>query len=242
MPNNRSSDDERPFPQHPANQFSRPVGMMHKFYLSGDIGDPNQYVEWFETIRSAGEDDYIFIHINSGGGRADTAIQFMRVLMETRAMTIASVEGYCMSAATFIFLAAKQHQITDHSIFLCHNYSSGALGKGGELHTRIMHERKWSETLVRSVYKDFLTESELNELLDDKDFWLTPEEVVTRLMNRHAKFAESQEMAMKKNQAAENLLKAIQDTPPVKVRATKKKAVKKAKKAKSEPTPELLTE
>jgi len=38
------------------------------------------------------------------GGNLDTAIQFIRVLGETQAEVITSVEGSCMSAATMIFL------------------------------------------------------------------------------------------------------------------------------------------
>src|SRR3989304_4819032 len=112
---------------------NRPINRLHKFYLVGEIKSPDEYVHWFEAIRNAGDQDIINIHINSERGNLFTAIQFLRVLGETKGTVIASVEGLCMSAATIIFMAAKHHEITNHSIFMFHNYSSVTAGKGGEM-------------------------------------------------------------------------------------------------------------
>lgn len=98
---------------------------LYEFYLSGEITSPDNYVEWFNTIRHAQEDDTIKIYINSGGGDLFTGIQFLRVLSETEALVIVSVEGLCASAATLVFLAADVFEISPHSSFLFHNYSSG---------------------------------------------------------------------------------------------------------------------
>jgi ATP-dependent protease ClpP protease subunit len=106
------------------------------------------------------------------GGNLDTAIQFIRVLGETQAEVITSVEGSCMSAATMIFLQGHSLQITPFSLFMFHNYSGGAFGKGGEMYDNIMFERKWSSEFLHHVYKDFLTAEEINSMLDNKDIWM----------------------------------------------------------------------
>jgi ATP-dependent Clp protease protease subunit len=162
----------------------RPLGLLHTFYISGAIEDAKQYNEWFEVIRNANETDIIKLHINSPGGDLFTAIQFMRVLNESDAVIVASVEGACMSAATMIFLCANQFEISEHSMFMFHNYSGIAFGKGGEMYDNITHERKWSEKIMRSVYKDFLTEEEIKAILDNKDIWMEGEEVLKRLKNK----------------------------------------------------------
>lgn len=164
----------------------RPISKVHKFYLSGDIKSPAEYVQWFETIRNASETDVIIIHINSYGGDLFTAIQFMRVFGETKANVVASVEGACMSAATIIFLSAKHWEISKHTMFMFHNYASATIGKGGEMYDNIVHERKWSEKLWYDIYGGFLTTSEIKAILDNKDFWMSGEEVSKRL---HEKFA-----------------------------------------------------
>ena len=103
--------------------FSKPVINAHEFYLSGEIESPDEYIHWFDTIRHAGENDVIKFYINSYGGDVFTAIQFMRVLQETPATVIMSVEGACMSAATMIFLCAESFEVSEHSMFMFHNYS-----------------------------------------------------------------------------------------------------------------------
>lgn len=157
---------------------------LHEFYLSGTIDPADEYVEWFDIIRNSGQNDIIKIYINSYGGDLFTAIQFMRVLKETEAAVVVSVEGACMSAATMIFLCADQIEVSEHSMFMFHNYSGGAIGKGGEMIDQLLHERSWSEKMLRDVYEDFLTEKEIQSMLDNKDLWMDGDEVVKRLQKK----------------------------------------------------------
>ena len=110
----------------------------------------------------------------------------MRILRETQAHTIASVEGECMSAATLIFLACQQYEISAHSCFMFHNYSSGTVGKGGEQFDQLTFERKWSESLFCDAYKGFLTPNEIKMILDSKDIWMNSDEVVDRLNKKQS--------------------------------------------------------
>ena len=176
---------EKPIDPPTATAFTdRPISKVHKFYLSGEIKSPSDYIHWFETIRNASENDVIVIHINSYGGDLFTAIQFMRAFAETKANIVASVEGACMSAATVIFLSAKHFEISKHSMFMFHNYSSGSFGKGGELYDNIVHEREWSRRLWKDVYTGFLTEGEINSILQNKDIWMSGDEVTKRLQTK----------------------------------------------------------
>lgn len=161
--------------------ISKPVANLHTYYLSGTIGSSDEYIELFETIRNASKTDIIRLHINSYGGDLFTAIQFMRVLGETEAQTIASVEGACMSAATMIFLSCEGFEVSANSMFMFHNYSGGVVGKGGEMFDQLVHERKWSEKLLYDTYGGFLTAKEFEQILDNKDIWMDGDEVVKRL-------------------------------------------------------------
>lgn len=167
---------------------------IHEFYLSGDIESSEDYIDWFDTIRSAGENDVLKFYINSSGGDLFTAIQFMRVLSDTSATIVVSVEGACMSAATLIFLQGHQFEVSPHSMFMFHNYSSGVVGKGGEMYDRLAHEKDWSEKLLREVYSDFLTEKEITSILDNKDIWMDGDECIKRLKKK----VKSVERQMKK--------------------------------------------
>lgn len=172
--------------------FTKPVSALHEFYLTGKIEAPENYIDWFDTIRHAGENDEVKIYINSCGGDLFTAIQFLRVLSETNATVIVSVEGACMSAATMIFISADSVEVTPHSMFMFHSHSGGSIGKSHEMYDQLIHERKWSNKLIESIYKDFLTEDEIMAVIDGKDIWMDADQVMARLEKR-AEAKESQE-------------------------------------------------
>jgi len=175
----------------------RPVASVHDYYLSGHVESADKYIDWFDNIRNCGENDIIRIHINSYGGDLFTAIQMMRVLSETSATVVISVEGACMSAATMIFMCADMYEISPHSMFMFHNYSGGAFGKGGEMFEQLQHERAWSEKLLREVYSDFLTDKEITAMLDNKDLWMDGDEVVKRLEKKAKKVSRNRKKTEK---------------------------------------------
>lgn len=174
--------------------FTKNTSNVYEFYLSGEIEDASEYSEWFDIIRNARLGDVVKIYINSCGGDLYTALQFLRVLSESSAHVITSVEGACMSAATMIFLHGDEFEVTPHSLFMFHNYSAGVFGKGGEMFDQLQFERSWSENFLRDVYHDFLTPDEIKSMLDNKDIWLTSEQVLARIDLVLAKVAAEQEL------------------------------------------------
>ena len=175
---------------------NKPLARLHDLYLVGEIRDPGYYVQWYEVIRTARQQDIIVIHINSSGGNGWTALQLMRAMGECEGTVIASVEGMCMSAATFILLSANRVEISNHSMFMFHNFSGVAAGKGGEMFAQVEASKKWSTNILKEVYKDFLTEDEIESLLNSRDMWMDSDEVIVRMKKRaeiqKAQIAEAQ--------------------------------------------------
>jgi len=162
--------------------FQKPLqNSVYDIYISGPIGSPEQYIDVIHLIQSTLEGDTINLHINSPGGNVATTIQLRTALLNTDATVIASVEGECHSAATILMLSADLIEIAPHTSFMVHNYSSSAFGKGGELYERIEHLNNWSYEFFKDVYKDFLTENELQDIVKGKDLWMTAKEVQERL-------------------------------------------------------------
>jgi ATP-dependent protease ClpP protease subunit len=170
--------------QRKAEPFVADYGSVTDFYISSQIGPASEYIDWFQRIRAARESDILRFHINCPGGDLFTTIQFMQVLSETKATVIMSVEGACMSAATLLFLMGDEYNVTEHSVFLFHNYSGGVVGKGAEIYHGVMHERKWTEKLLRNSYDEFLTEKEISQLIEDKDVWMDAKTVIDRLKEK----------------------------------------------------------
>jgi len=104
-------------------------------------------------------------------------------------------------------------------MFMFHNYSSGVVGKGGEMYDRLAHEKEWSEKLLRDVYVDFLTEEEIVSILNNKDIWMDGDEVVKRLKAKVAKLEAEQEAGELDEEDNEEVI----DVPQPKKRARRKK-------------------
>ncbi len=170
---------------NPSTVYEKPVARMFDFYLTGDIKEAREYQDWNQILRTASETDAVVIHINSPGGDIFTIIQMMRSMAESPATVVASVEGMCMSAATLLFLSADVCEISEHSHFMFHTYSSGNWGKGSEQLANVQADDKWARHLFNTVYKDFLTVKEIKEIVDGKDLWMNPAEVKKRLEARN---------------------------------------------------------
>ena len=147
------------------NAYQRPVANIYDLYLTGAIGDAKDYQDWNQMMRAASEHDVVYLHINSNGGEIFTAIQLMRTMQETQATVVASVEGMCMSAATLLFLTADVCEVSEHSHYMFHTYSSGNWGKGSEQLQGVMADDKWARHLFNQVYKGFLKPQEIKDLI-----------------------------------------------------------------------------
>ena len=179
----------QPIQNNPSNVYEKPVARMFDLYLTGDIKEAKEYQDWNQIMRSSSENDAIILHINSGGGDMFTCIQLLRSMADSPATIVASVEGMCMSAATLLFLSADVCEISEHSHFMFHTYSSGNWGKGSEQLAGVMADDKWSRHLFNTVYKGFLEPKEIKEMIDGKDFWMNPAEVNKRLEARNKKLS-----------------------------------------------------
>jgi len=51
-----------------SNNFSYTYGHVHEFYVTGAIESPDEYTEWFHTIRNAMATKVVKLHINSPVG------------------------------------------------------------------------------------------------------------------------------------------------------------------------------
>ena len=62
-----------------------------------------------------------------------------------------------------------------------HNYSGISIGKGGEMFAQVSFEKKLFDKLMNKVYSEFLSETEIKDILEGRDLWLDGDEVITRL-------------------------------------------------------------
>ena len=160
-----------------------PVTIYH-FYITSEIGDVEHFLELIHTLKTAEPHDTVFIYLNTPGGNLRTTIQLITAMRQTNATIITCLEGEVSSAGTMIFLTGHKYLVNPNCSFMIHNYSGGILGKGQEIAAHAKFIEKYSRSLLNDIYNDFLTENEIEEVLEGRDIWLTSEQVIERLGNK----------------------------------------------------------
>lgn len=157
-----------------------PVNFYH-FYLIDEIGSPDRYIQLINTLKTVEEHDTVFIYLNTPGGQVNTTIQIISAMKQCRGTVVTCLEGEVCSAGTMIFLSGDRFYVNPNCSFMIHNYSGGFSGKGNEVSIQIRHKEEYFKRLMMDVYDKFLTEDEIEAVIDGKDLWFSSEEVIERL-------------------------------------------------------------
>jgi ATP-dependent protease ClpP protease subunit len=168
-----------------------------KVFLDEYIREPKYYRTVLQGIDSLGEGDVVLLSINSYGGQLDGAIAIINAIQDTDADVHASIEGVAASAASLIALAAPSISVSPYATMMVHSATFGAFGKQSDVISHASFVDKQVRTLMHSVYKDFLTDKELEEVIMGKEMWFDSEEIVRRLELR-AQLQEKREKAEEK--------------------------------------------
>jgi len=118
------------------------------------------------------------------GGRTDTAIAFIHAMLACQGDVYTHLEGSAYSAGSMLFLAGHIPVIYPLADMMSHTYSGGIAGKAPDIKAKIFHSSKTSRQLIELVYQDFLTESEIEKMLDGKDYYFDFDEICERLDKR----------------------------------------------------------
>lgn len=166
----------------PKNIFTTEVrGQQHTYYLTGIINEPENYVDLCNILRSSSQQDEILIRINSRGGSVASERMICNAIQESEANVVGFIEYDCMSAATGIFLACKQHGWAEHIQFMAHCAFWGSIGKNPDVKSQTEFGIKQLEEEITSTYKGLLTDEEILLCNDGKEFWFGAKELERRM-------------------------------------------------------------
>ena len=199
------SDDNKPnrimVNQHVTNEYN--------LRLARPITEVDDFEEEFQLFAAAGERDVINIDIVTPGGSVDTAHMLCRAIARTAGHTIAYIGPTCASAGTAIALACEEWEIDDMSSFMIHTGSYGTYGMAPHVKSCVDHHDKMIQRFVRLTYTGFLTEAEIERVIDGREVYFEGEELAQRL----TAFAEYRD-AMRKAMMNEELEQTELDSDP----------------------------
>ena len=155
-------------------------GSITRAFLTEVIEEPSYYNELCFRLLTAAAHETFYLHINTPGGMIDSTTMLIDAIKQSKARVIAYLSGTVASAGTLITMACTDIQIAPHTSFMIHNYSGGLRGKGHELKSQQEHTDKALNAAFTEFYSGFLTPKEMREVIDGKDLWMSPDEVLTR--------------------------------------------------------------
>lgn len=153
-------------------------------YICDGIGEPFIYAELCHILRKAEQGETVTLHINTPGGMIDSAFMLIDAIKTSKAGVTAHLTGTVASAGTMISLACDKLVVADHTSFMIHNYSAGMMGKGHEMKARQEFTDKSLNEAFKEFYRGFLSNDEMEEVIDGKDMWMGKKEVLERWNSR----------------------------------------------------------
>lgn len=118
------------------------------------------------------ENDIVNVHISNYGGSCDSAATIVNAMKDCEGSINCIVHAPSYSAATMIALAGDTLELKPYSFLMFHNFSTTERGKGAEIKGSILNAERVIHSMMRSLYKGFLSELEISNLFQDKDTYV----------------------------------------------------------------------
>lgn len=160
----------------------------YRFRFDRDIGHVSEYADLLEFLANS---DNVFLELvfSSDGGDMNTALAIMNAIRESKVHCHGSLLTHANSAAGIIFLSCSSHSVSMNSSLMIHEQQSYGLGgRASDLSTYVDFETKQHRRLMKRVYEGFLSESEIDQVLNGKEMWMADNEIVDRLNDMYAHF------------------------------------------------------
>ena len=156
------------------------TGRHTDIYLHDTIDAPCNYTEACRVLSKAYSGDNINIHMNNGGGYVDSGFMLIDAIKHSKATVTGVLTGSVASITTIVALQCDEITVSDHISWLSHNYSAGVQGKGGEMKAQMEFMSAELAISFKELHKGFFTESEMEDIIEDKDMWLNKVEIEAR--------------------------------------------------------------
>jgi ATP-dependent Clp endopeptidase proteolytic subunit ClpP len=120
----------------------------------------------------------LYLHINSDGGEIHEGMAAVDCIRNSKIPIYTIIEGRAASAATFMSIAGKKRYITENSVLLIHQLSSGMWGKMTELEDEHENNKFFMEKIY-SIYSKYTTvpKKELKNIMK-RDIWWDSEKAL----------------------------------------------------------------
>lgn len=157
----------------------------HIIFIDDDILAPSNYRDVIHCLATCSENDSVNMLVNSSGGRTDAIWQIIEAMKGCRGEVAVTVIGAAYSAASMLACMAHECYIADSAEFMLHTAHYGSIGTVPNVKGQTDFATRQINRLLDQAYKGFLTDKELEELKNGKEYWFDAEESQKRMVKRY---------------------------------------------------------
>ena len=157
----------------------------HIIFIDDDILAPSNYRDVIHCLATCSENDSVNLLVNSSGGRTDSIWQIIEAMKGCRGDVSVTVIGAAYSAASMLACMAPECYIADSAEFMLHTAHYGSIGTVPNVKGQTDFATRQINRLLDQAYTGFLTDKELSELKNGKEYWFDAEEAGKRMVRRY---------------------------------------------------------
>ena len=157
----------------------------HLVFIDEDITSPSNYRDVIHCLATCSENDSVNMLVNSSGGRTDSIWQIIEAMKGCRGDVSVTVIGAAYSAASMLACMAPECYIAESAEFMLHTAHYGSIGTVPNVKGQTDFATRQINKLLDQAYKGFLTDKELEELKNGKEFWFDSDEAIKRMGKRY---------------------------------------------------------
>lgn len=173
-------DDDFDFDEQVIITKNKKISFTYNIFIDDDIIKPSKYRKIYDVIKNATKNDTINFIINTFGGWVDTFVEIYNLMMETKAKTIAEIYT-ANSAGSLLSLSCDEIKVKEFACMMIHTCSCGDYGKLEEVKSSIKFiDKRWNK-IMNKIYEGFLSQHEIEQVKNGKDFWLDEKQIKKRL-------------------------------------------------------------
>jgi ATP-dependent protease ClpP protease subunit len=145
----------------------------YRIEIDGAIEEVSQFSTAIMVLDKATEEDRVEIYLSDcPGGSVNAGGALIHAIRKCLAPIHMTVSGGCHSMASQILLEAQSFELAENFNSLIHNGSDGAYGNVNEYMAKAKFDEVFRTKQFREAYKYFLTQEEIDEVLEGKNLWI----------------------------------------------------------------------
>jgi len=190
----------------PYRRLSR--GEVHIFSTPSSIDTLEPFLPMLDILEDAHEDDVVKLEIFCHGGCLSVVKAITNAMINSKATIHTINKGVAYSGGSALLMAGDTIEVEPFSNLMIHSsHGWQPYDTEQELYTSTEYHRKELKEYYTFIYKDFLSEEELDKILAGTPIWLSAEEQGARLEYMFNKRQEDMEFALKESMPSREDLK-----------------------------------